>query len=332
MKKNLKHTVKLIFPWLILGFMLTILHVNGQLSDIVKALKTIKPQFLGLSLLLIIAYWISEASILMLLLNRAVSFKRAFGITLAGQFFNGITPFASGGQPAQLYLLHKNKVALGKGASVLTKKFITYQAALVVYGFAVLIFEARFFKAQISNFLYLGIIGFVVNFTVILLLLASAYRPKFIKKWVIILARVLRKRFKYKSITHRTVLMLKHINEFHDHMRAIKKEKYALCVALLISFVQLTLFFMIPIAIGYGFQLTFSSLLYVIGASAFVAMVTAFIPLPGAALGAEGSFYVVFQLFFPANLIVTTLLLWRIITYYLPIAVGGMVIVADRNG
>ena len=125
--------------------------------------------------------------------------------------------------------------------------------------------------------------------------------------------------------------MLKHINEFHDHMKAIKKEKYALFVALLISFIQLTLFFMIPITIGYGFQLTFNSLLYVIGASAFVAMVTAFIPLPGAALGAEGSFYVVFQLFFPANLIVTTLLLWRIITYYLPIAVGGMVIVADRN-
>jgi hypothetical protein len=32
---------------------------------------------------------------------------------------------------------------------------------------------------------------------------------------------------------------------------------------------------------------------------------------------------------FLVNLIVTALLLWRIITYYLPIAVGGIVIISD---
>ena len=94
MKKNPKYTIKLVFPWLVLGAILIILYVSGELIDIARALVIIKPQFLGLSLLLIIAYWISEASILMLLLNRAISFKRALSITLAGQFFNGITPFA----------------------------------------------------------------------------------------------------------------------------------------------------------------------------------------------------------------------------------------------
>lgn len=329
MIKKLKRTIKPILPWVVLIVMLIWVSVSGSLKDVVMALSSIKPLFLGLSLLLIIAYWLSETSILLLLLNCKVSFKRALSITLAGQFFNGITPFASGGQPAQLYLLHKNNVTLGKGASVLTKKFIAYQSALVVYGLVVLIFEANFFKAQISHFVYLGIVGFIVNFSVILFLLLIAFKPKFIKKWIITISWFLRKRLNYKSVTHNSVQLLKHINTFNAHMKDVRHEKNALAISFAVSLIQLTLFFMIPITIGLGFQLSFSSLLYVIGASAFVAMVTAFIPLPGAAVGAEGSFFIVFRIFFPANLIVTTLLLWRIITYYLPVAVGGMVVAMD---
>jgi uncharacterized protein (TIRG00374 family) len=92
---------------------------------------------------LITGYWISEASILRILLKDSaekLSFKRILSITLAGQFFNGITPFASGGQPAQLYLLHKYKVSVGKGASVLNKKFIAYHAGVVLYGSSLLLF------------------------------------------------------------------------------------------------------------------------------------------------------------------------------------------------
>lgn len=302
------------------------------MANVVDALRNINPIFLFISLVLIIGYWISEASILRILLKDAaekLSFKRILSITLAGQFFNGITPFASGGQPAQLYLLHKYKVSVGKGASVLTKKFIAYQAALVLYGSAVLLFMSGFFKEYISNFIYLGIIGFLVNLAVILMLVLVAVSPRTIKKIIISLTRALRKRMNYLRVTRKSLGIIRSVDLFHTHMKDAGKEMGSLAIAFTLSLVQLTLFFLIPITIGLGFQLTFSSLLNVIGASAFVSMVTAFIPLPGAAIGAEGSFYMVFRIFYPVNIIVTALLLWRIITYYLPIAIGGIVVIAD---
>ena len=59
-----------------------------------------------------------------------------------------------------------------------------------------------------------------------------------------------------------------------------------------------------------------------LGAQSFVNMVSAFIPLPGASGGAEGSFYLFFGTFF-GNLIMPALFIWRIGTYYLNI-VGGI--------
>lgn len=53
-----------------------------------------------------------------------------------------------------------------------------------------------------------------------------------------------------------------------------------------------------------------------------VLMMSSFIPLPGAAGGAEVSFFTFFKLFFPANLLNISGLLWRMITFYLTICIG----------
>ena len=98
-----------------------------------------------------------------------------------------------------------------------------------------------------------------------------------------------------------------------------------------LSMIQLTIFFSIPLVIGYGFHMTHLSIFYMIGAAAFVSMVTAFIPIPGAAIGAEGSFYLIYQIFFPSQIIITALLLWRIYTYYLPLVVGGVVVMFESR-
>ena len=334
MTKKQKHLISGLVPWVLLIVAFMVLIISGEIKQVFEALRIIKPIFLVASLVLILAYWTFEATILHLLLNRVnekLSFKRSLMITMAGQFFNGITPFASGGQPAQLYLLHKNKVALGKGASVLTKKFIAYQAALVLYGLVVLIFESRFFTDQISNFIYLGAIGFLVNFLVIIGLVMMALNYKMTKKIIISMSLTLRKRFDYLKVNRKTVKILRQVNIFHQQMMENDQKKNVLFFSFILSLLQLTFYFSIPVMIGFGFELTFVSLYYVIGAAAFVAMVTSFVPLPGAALGAEGSFYIVFQIFFPSNIIVTTLLLWRIITFYLPIAVGGMVVLTTRK-
>ncbi|OJV65850.1 MAG: hypothetical protein BGO41_07890 [Clostridiales bacterium 38-18] len=334
MAKNIKHITRWLIPIISIVVIFSILILKGEGKNVIHAIQSIKPLFLLLGVLFILAYWLFEAMILHQLLYYAkerIGFWKSFKITMAGQFFNGITPFASGGQPAQLYLLHKQKVPFGTGASVLTKKFIVYQAVLVVYSFVVLIFESTFFMGKIPNFFYLGALGFIVNFIVIAALMMIGYNYRFTKGLVIRVGKFLRRHFNYHKTTKKTLKVLHQINLFHQQM---KSNHHGLGTWLIIGFLsvlQLTFFFSIPLVIGYGFHLTHLSIFYMIGAAAFVSMVTAFIPLPGAALGAEGSFYLVYQIFFPSKIVITALLLWRLITYYLPLLIGGTFVVTGKH-
>lgn len=330
----LKQRIKYIVPFITFVIMMLLIFKTNQIDNMVAALKEIKPLFIGVAILLVMGYWLFEAYILYRLIKHSeahLSFASALKITLAGQFFNGITPFASGGQPAQLYMLHKCSVPIGTGASVLTRKFIIYQAALVLYSLIVVAFESAFFMRTIPHFAFLGLIGFAVNLVVILALVLLAYRYAFTMRLAIGIAKFVRKRTKRLSVKRRCTQTLIQIRNFHTQMDKAREKRTAWLVLGFLSMLQLTLFFSIPLVIGYGFHLTNLSIFYMIGAAAFVSMITAFIPIPGAALGAEGSFFLVYQIFFPSKLVITALLLWRIFTYYMPLLVGGTVLMTLKE-
>ena len=76
---------------------------------------------------LMVVYWVLESTELHLALKR-FSPQQApcdtFRATMIGQFFNCITPFASGGQPMQALYLMKKGVALSFASCSLLIKFI----------------------------------------------------------------------------------------------------------------------------------------------------------------------------------------------------------------
>lgn len=85
---------------------------------------------------LMVVYWVLESTELHLALKR-FSPQQApcdtFRATMIGQFFNCITPFASGGQPMQALYLMKKGVALSFASCSLLIKFIVYQFVLTLY-------------------------------------------------------------------------------------------------------------------------------------------------------------------------------------------------------
>jgi len=111
-------------------------------------------------------YWVFEAKILqntVFLMKKNYKFKESFKVTLIGQYFNSITPFASGGQPMQLYALIKQGLGAGKSASALMIKFILYQGILTIYSLILIFWKLDFFRRNTSNLFYLIGIGFAVH-------------------------------------------------------------------------------------------------------------------------------------------------------------------------
>ena len=60
-------------------------------------------------------------------------------------------------------------------------------------------------------------------------------------------------------------------------------------------------------------------------------MFSSFIPIPGGAGVAEGSFFLLFQLFFPSPILPTAVLCWRVITFYIPVCLGGIMTVLPNQ-
>jgi uncharacterized protein (TIRG00374 family) len=62
-----------------------------------------------------------------------------------------------------------------------------------------------------------------------------------------------------------------------------------------------------------------------------VTMISGLIPSPGAAGGAEGIVYIFFKRFFKPTSILAAVLIWRFITYYLNLLIGGVFCLINKD-
>lgn len=121
------------------------------------------------------------------------------------------------------------------------------------------------------------------------------------------------------------------LDKFYEGFQLARKNAVVMAEMFLLSLLQLTVFFLIPYFLCLAFGQTHVSLFQVVAAQAFVTMVTSFVPLPGAAGGAEISFVTFFAIFMRGSNLNLSMLLWRMLTFYAPILIGGIVALGCSN-
>lgn len=296
-------------------------------SNILKAFSAIKLSWVLMAIGAIVLYWILESGVLHIVIKklyRPQHFSSSIRTSMVGQFYNCITPFASGGQPMQAYSLVKSGVPLGAAGSALLIKFIVYQFTLTVYSLVLLLIFWNFFAARVSGLATLSAVGFLINFAVMAGLLCIGFAKKFTAKAAAGLIRLLAKLKLVKHPEEKIQSAQEELERFYQGFRLAGKNKAAVLQMIALSAVQLTAFFLIPYFLCVAFGSRGVSPLHVIAAQAFVTMVTSFVPLPGAAGGAEISFVTFFAIFVKGNVLNLSMLLWRILTFYFPIIFGGI--------
>ena len=92
---------------------------------------------------------------------------------------------------------------------------------------------------------------------------------------------------------------------------------------IVVTMIQLTAYFAISYVIYRGFGQSGADFLTVISCQAFVYMISAFMPMPGAMGASEGSYVGYFShVYNDATLVPVSTFIWRFLTFYLPIVVG----------
>ncbi len=297
-------------------------------ANMINVVKKVELKWALVGLLCIFLYWFFEACSLHVIYKNKYKnqkFLNSFKLTMIAQFFNNITPFSTGGQPAQLIEMVKSKRVASDSAAILLAKFIVFQAVHVIYTAVILIFKFKYFKSILNNFVDLAIVGFSVNLAIIVVLILIGVNKKIVfnvlKPFYIILSK-----FGIISNLHEKLKKLREsTDEFHDKFKTLKNEKIVILKATFFTILQLTTFFVIAYTVYRSFEYNNNVFFDMLSAQAFLTLIMAFVPIPGAGVVAEGGFYIMFSSYFPQNEIKMAVLFWRIYTFYIPILVGGVI-------
>ncbi len=302
------------------------------------------------------------------LYTRDYHFHQAIAVDQVGQFYNAVTPGASGGQIMQAYTYKKQGLHISSAVSALAMYSICFQIVLIIYGLLAFIIKYDLimrmenisikFNDQFTLViptLILTIIGFMLNVSVILIVLLMGYWHGFHN---FIMGPVVGLGAKLKIIKNpdktRENLRIQ-VENFKIEFRRLWTN-IPFFILVLVSFaVYMTLKYSIPYFCGLalGNDITHTGIKY-FWDSVFLGnyhqMITGIIPIPGSAGVSEYVFTMLFvnkkdpaagfyfvnewsqtfdtniSGFFPKSeaLAVSCLLLWRSITFIIPIVVAGL--------
>ena len=305
-------------------------------QNLYNAINTAKflPMLAGVIMMLL--YWVFETLAQYIIIKKGDGKKLRFSsilrVTMIGQLFNCITPSASGGQPMQTYQLTKYGLSAGEGACVLLVRFLVYQSVMVLYSLIVLIVKLPYFNRNINAFSSLAIIGFLVNSGALAALIAACFFPHFCAKAANAIIKFLGKIKILKNPDDKINKINAEIDKFHANFQYYRMNFKVMLWPAVFSALQLTCFFLVPVFIckSLSVNISFGD---AFGAAALTFMICSFVPLPGGSGGAEGGFLLLFGSAFAASgkSIAVAILLWRLLTFYMPIVVGSCFIFKDKH-
>lgn len=326
------------FQWILLAVTLGLL-VYFCVSD--NNLATLMNSLPGLNLFWLLGAaacmalsWITDSLIIECLVDSAYEGgydkKSAFQITMVGQYFNSVTPYAVGGQPMQLLALTRQGISSGIAVSALVRKYLVYQTTITLYSLGVIVVKYSFFRSKIQGFMALAFIGFAAQAAIVIVLLLFTHSPRFTTKLIHCTVWLLTKLHIVKKPEETSQKVKNQLEFYLQNNRAMQGNKQMRAKIYGYTLVQLTALFCVPFFIYKAFHSPGVPLVDMIAAQSFVTMISSYTPLPGAAGAAEGSFLVLFRIFFREDVIRQAMLLWRLITYYSCILLGAFF--AGRGG
>lgn len=336
-KTKAKENRKVIFGFAYLLFTIAIIVGIGVLSpdlqDALVMLKDLVPTWVGCAVLMLLAYWYFEsASLHVLAYAINPSFKRssAFKISMIGLYYSALTPFSSGGQPVQVMYMRKEGFTVGQGTCVFGVKFILFQAVLCPFFLISLVMKTTRLLGTNANLIWFTVIGFAVNFGLMLLVLLVLISDKKTAKLSDKLVHFLHRIHLIKNEEKANEQMHKTIAEFHESAVYIKDNKKVVLNGFLMTILQMGTYFSITYFVYRAFGLNSFGFIDVFTMQACLYLAVSFVPLPGASLASEGGFSIFFSLFFPtAGLMYLAMLMWRLLTYYANLIIGALFVVYD---
>ena len=250
-------------------------------------------------------------------------------------FYNGITPFAAGGQPFQIYSYTKRNVSTAKATGVILASFVTFMIVTNAFALASLFFFPRIaqgFDAMNMGWAkFVSLIGLIINFLVLLFIISLGV-SKHLRNWLTkIVSKIANWKFFFKKekglrrkIGNGLQKAVPMFEEYCLNAQTAFKEtwthKRATALAMFLKVICMASYYLVPFFIlkAVGIDVGYEQMFIVLFATSFAINAVVWMPTPGGVGGIEFAFIIVIAAVTTANQNdpQAVVLIWRMLTYY----------------
>lgn len=330
MKNKSKIIINLIIIFVVLSLVLYF-SLKDNYQEIIDNIKNMNIIWLIISIIILIisrifsavsSYQMTKAN------DYHISLPRAIQINLIIPFFHGVTPFAGGGQPMEIYYLHNEKIPLGKSTNIVLQNFVVYQTALIIISLIAVIYNVIFdlFPAN-SLIKQLVIIGFIINFLVWLFTLLVSLSKKF-NQVILKITLFILKKFNKPALKEK---ITRYLSNLHKNATTIIKHKKSSLLSLFANILSLICLYSIPYLVLTGMDITNLNIIETIVATSYIMIMGSFVPIPGGTGGLEYGYMYFFNYLIGGSILTSSMLVWRFVSYYLAMIIGAIVLALYRK-
>ncbi len=337
MKNKKKLIANLILLISLIIFVIIMISSFGDIKEIINNLANADYRYIIIIIILLILYliiWPISLAIIMKSEEKKVKFIRSYQISATEFFFNGITPFSSGGQPFQIYSMNKAGISVAKSTSIIMINFIIYQIVINLFSIFSIIFYFKRIEETISGFIYLAFIGFTINFIILIFLILIALSKKtgiICHKFLVWLAH-----FKiFNKLNNKIPAFDQYIVDAQSAFKQISKKWKIVLLSTILKILGLAIFYMIPFfgIKALGIEIATKEIFYVIAMTCFALTMVIWLPTPGSSGGAEFAFSAIFtSLAIDSSNSLSLMVIWRFATYYLVMLFGLIIYLIMERG
>jgi len=263
--------------------------------------------------------------------NEDVSLKRCLQINFIILFFHGITPFAGGGQPMEVYYLHNENIRVTKATNITLQNFIIYQISFVFISILALLYNLYFDMFPSDHLIKkLVILGFTINILVLIFTFILSFGRKIS---TFLCDKLIRVGVDMKFIKDEKKTREKindYLDGFYNNAMELSKHKKMVIKMLLIDLLAIIVLYSMPyfIALGFGINL---NIIKVVVTTAYVMTIGSFVPVPGGTGGIEYGFVFFFSYLIRGTVVNAIMLIWRFVSYYLGMIFGAIALSMYRK-
>lgn len=293
---------------------------RGQdLGENLRILRQVEKAWLIPAVLCVIFFVWGESIIIYYMMGTlSVRLKKwtCFLFSSIGFFYSCITPSASGGQPAQIYYMHRKGISVPVSTLVLMVVTITYKAVLVFIGLGLVVFGQGFLHEYLQGALpvfYLGIgLNVICVAALVVLVFHTSLAEAIMSKGLTLLERLHLLRRKES----RREKLASGMEKYRETAQYFKTHKHVVIHVLLITFAQRFALFLSTYFVYRAFGLQGASVVTVTLLQASISVAVDMLPLPGGMGISEKLFLTVFASVFGGQLLLPGMILSRGLSYY----------------